>query len=241
MTLRFPSLALLAAAFALLAGPALARCSQNVVERWAGRAGRLARRPAVRAARRGLAEPRGHHLRRPFQLPDRHAAGRAGDHRLQRRQRLRPPSRHRHHEQRALARISPTIRRTASPMCCAAGRASPARARPSTTSRSRTCGCGTCRPTPATGAPARRASTATRSSSMPIGDLCIAHLGHLHHRLTKEHLDELGRIDVLMVPIDGSFTMGVPLMADVIKSDRAQDRAADALLGPLPGSTASWA
>lgn len=51
-----------------------------------------------------------------------------------------------------------------------------------------------------------------------IGDLCIAHLGHLHHRLTKDHLDELGRIDVLMVPIDGSFTMGVPFMADVIKS-----------------------
>src|SRR6476646_12114724 len=50
-----------------------------------------------------------------------------------------------------------------------------------------------------------------------IGDLCIAHLGHLHHRLTKEHLEELGRIDVLMVPIDGSFTMGVPFMADVIK------------------------
>jgi L-ascorbate metabolism protein UlaG (beta-lactamase superfamily) len=50
-----------------------------------------------------------------------------------------------------------------------------------------------------------------------VGDLCIAHLGHLHHRLTKEHLDELGRIDVLMVPIDGSFTMGVPLMVDVIK------------------------
>jgi L-ascorbate metabolism protein UlaG (beta-lactamase superfamily) len=50
-----------------------------------------------------------------------------------------------------------------------------------------------------------------------IGDLCIAHLGHLHHRLTKEHLEEIGRIDVLMVPIDGSFTMGVPFMADVIK------------------------
>jgi L-ascorbate metabolism protein UlaG (beta-lactamase superfamily) len=50
-----------------------------------------------------------------------------------------------------------------------------------------------------------------------VGDLCIAHLGHLHHRLTKEHLEELGRIDVLMVPIDGSFTMGVPFMADVVK------------------------
>ncbi len=51
-----------------------------------------------------------------------------------------------------------------------------------------------------------------------VGDLCIAHLGHLHHRLTKEHLEQIGRIDVLMVPIDGSFTMGVPFMADVIKS-----------------------
>src|SRR5262245_66249812 len=50
-----------------------------------------------------------------------------------------------------------------------------------------------------------------------IADLCIAHLGHLHHRLTKDHLDELGRIDVLMVPIDGSYTMGQPLMVDVIK------------------------
>jgi L-ascorbate metabolism protein UlaG (beta-lactamase superfamily) len=50
-----------------------------------------------------------------------------------------------------------------------------------------------------------------------VGDLCIAHLGHLHHRLTREHLEELGRIDVLMVPIDGSFTMGVPFMADVVK------------------------
>ena len=67
-----------------------------------------------------------------------------------------------------------------------------------------------------------------------IADLCIAHLGHLHHRLTKEHLDELGRIDVLMVPIDGSFTMGQPLMVDVIRQIQP-DRAAHALLGPLPG------
>jgi L-ascorbate metabolism protein UlaG (beta-lactamase superfamily) len=50
-----------------------------------------------------------------------------------------------------------------------------------------------------------------------IGDLCIAHLGHLHHRLTPAHLEELGRIDVLMVPIDGSFTMGVPLMVEVVQ------------------------
>lgn len=51
-----------------------------------------------------------------------------------------------------------------------------------------------------------------------VGDLCIAHLGHLHQRLTPQHLEELGRIDVLMVPIDGSYTMGVPLMVDVVKA-----------------------
>lgn len=50
-----------------------------------------------------------------------------------------------------------------------------------------------------------------------IGDLCIAHLGHLHHRLTQDHIDALGRIDVLMAPIDGAYTMGVPFMAEVIK------------------------
>jgi L-ascorbate metabolism protein UlaG (beta-lactamase superfamily) len=50
-----------------------------------------------------------------------------------------------------------------------------------------------------------------------VGDLCLAHLGHLHHRLTGDHLEELGRIDVLMVPIDGSYTMGLPLMVDVIR------------------------
>lgn len=50
-----------------------------------------------------------------------------------------------------------------------------------------------------------------------VGDLCVGHLGHLHHRLTKEHLEDLGRIDVLMVPIDGGYTMGQPYMADVVK------------------------
>jgi len=40
-----------------------------------------------------------------------------------------------------------------------------------------------------------------------ISNLCIAHLGHLHHDLTRKQLAELGRIDVLFVPIDGSSTM----------------------------------
>ena len=50
-----------------------------------------------------------------------------------------------------------------------------------------------------------------------VADLCIAHLGHLHHLLTEVHLAELGMIDVLLVPVDGSFTMAQELMVEVIE------------------------
>jgi L-ascorbate metabolism protein UlaG (beta-lactamase superfamily) len=50
-----------------------------------------------------------------------------------------------------------------------------------------------------------------------IADLCIAHLGHLHHTLTDVHLGELGYIDVLLVPADGSFTMAQELMVEVVQ------------------------
>jgi L-ascorbate metabolism protein UlaG (beta-lactamase superfamily) len=49
-----------------------------------------------------------------------------------------------------------------------------------------------------------------------LADLCIAHLGHLHHTLTEQHLQELGLIDILLVPIDGVYTMAQELMAEVI-------------------------
>ena len=50
------------------------------------------------------------------------------------------------------------------------------------------------------------------------GDLCIAHLGHLHHTLTPEHLAELGQIDVLLTPIDGAFTLNQNDMIEVIEA-----------------------
>jgi L-ascorbate metabolism protein UlaG (beta-lactamase superfamily) len=40
-----------------------------------------------------------------------------------------------------------------------------------------------------------------------ISNLCIAHLGHLHHVLSRDQLQAIGRIDVLFVPVDGSVTM----------------------------------
>jgi L-ascorbate metabolism protein UlaG (beta-lactamase superfamily) len=47
-------------------------------------------------------------------------------------------------------------------------------------------------------------------------DLCIAHLGHLHHTLTPEHLKQLGRIDVALVPVDGSYTLDLEGMMEVL-------------------------
>ena len=38
--------------------------------------------------------------------------------------------------------------------------------------------------------------------------LCVAHLGHLHHLLEPADLDALGRIDILMVMVDGGYSLG---------------------------------
>ncbi|MFO1035293.1 MAG: MBL fold metallo-hydrolase [Geminicoccaceae bacterium] len=50
-----------------------------------------------------------------------------------------------------------------------------------------------------------------------VADLCIAHLGHLHHLLTPQHLGELGVIDVVMVPVDGAYTMSHQEMLEVLR------------------------
>ena len=51
--------------------------------------------------------------------------------------------------------------------------------------------------------------------------LCIAHLGHLHHTLTPEHLRKLGRIDVLLVPVDGGLTLGTFDIVEVLRQINA--------------------
>jgi L-ascorbate metabolism protein UlaG (beta-lactamase superfamily) len=52
-------------------------------------------------------------------------------------------------------------------------------------------------------------------------ELCIAHLGHLHHTLSPEHLKKLGRIDVLLVPVDGGYTLDTDGMLEVLRSINA--------------------
>lgn len=48
--------------------------------------------------------------------------------------------------------------------------------------------------------------------------LCVAHLGHLHHELTIEHLRQLGRIDIALVPVDGSYTLSKEQMLEAVRS-----------------------
>jgi L-ascorbate metabolism protein UlaG (beta-lactamase superfamily) len=50
-----------------------------------------------------------------------------------------------------------------------------------------------------------------------VAELCIAHLGHLHHTLTATHLAELGAIDVVMVPVDGTYTLNQDEMIEVLR------------------------
>ena len=51
--------------------------------------------------------------------------------------------------------------------------------------------------------------------------LCIGHLGHLHHEPTPEQYAALGRLDVVMVPVDGGYTMDVTAMMRVVQRLRS--------------------
>lgn len=49
-----------------------------------------------------------------------------------------------------------------------------------------------------------------------VADLCIAHLGHLHHRLTQNDLTRLGQIDIVFAAIDNSSTLRLDSLMDVL-------------------------
>jgi L-ascorbate metabolism protein UlaG (beta-lactamase superfamily) len=51
-----------------------------------------------------------------------------------------------------------------------------------------------------------------------IGSLCVAHLGHLHHTLTQQQLNEIGKIDVVLVPVDGGATLDLDGMIEVLEA-----------------------
>ncbi len=50
--------------------------------------------------------------------------------------------------------------------------------------------------------------------------LCIGHLGHLHHEPSPAQYAALGRIDAVMAPVDGGFTMAQEAMVRVLRELR---------------------
>ena len=54
-----------------------------------------------------------------------------------------------------------------------------------------------------------------------MGTLCIAHLGHLHHTLSQQQLARIGQMDVVLAPVDGSYTLDTPGMVEVLRDLKA--------------------
>ncbi len=54
-----------------------------------------------------------------------------------------------------------------------------------------------------------------------MGALCIAHLGHLHHTLSPRQIGQIGQMDVVLAPVDGSYTLDTPGMIEVLKGLKA--------------------
>jgi L-ascorbate metabolism protein UlaG (beta-lactamase superfamily) len=54
-----------------------------------------------------------------------------------------------------------------------------------------------------------------------VEGLCIGHLGHLHHIPTPEQYAAIGRLDVVMAPVDGGLTLPLPEMIALLKHVRS--------------------
>ena len=54
-----------------------------------------------------------------------------------------------------------------------------------------------------------------------VAGLCIGHLGHLHHPLDETHYAAIGRLDVVMVPIDGTYTLSLDGMSEITRRLRS--------------------
>jgi len=48
-----------------------------------------------------------------------------------------------------------------------------------------------------------------------VADLCIGHLGHLHTRLSDQQYGQIGRLDIVMVPIDGGLTQSIGSIGEI--------------------------
>lgn len=55
-----------------------------------------------------------------------------------------------------------------------------------------------------------------------VARLCIGHVGHLHHVLDTDDLSQIGQLDVVMVPVDGSMTMSQSAMVETLQVVKAR-------------------
>ena len=54
-----------------------------------------------------------------------------------------------------------------------------------------------------------------------LAGLCVGHLGHLHHEPDAEQYAALGRLDIVMAPVDGGYTLDLPTMIQVLQRLRS--------------------
>lgn len=60
----------------------------------------------------------------------------------------------------------------------------------------------------------------TRGNSIfifEVAGLCIGHLGHLHHEPNEAQYAAIGRLDVVMAPVDGGYTVPQASMIRILK------------------------
>ncbi|MFC2072363.1 MBL fold metallo-hydrolase [Chloroflexota bacterium] len=52
---------------------------------------------------------------------------------------------------------------------------------------------------------------------MDVDDISVCHLGDLGHLLTTEQVEEIGNVDVLLLPVGGVSTIDAPMAAAVVR------------------------
>jgi len=52
---------------------------------------------------------------------------------------------------------------------------------------------------------------------MEVDEVSVCHLGDLGHVLTAEQVEELGNVDVLLLPVGGVSTINAPMAAEVVR------------------------
>ena len=52
---------------------------------------------------------------------------------------------------------------------------------------------------------------------MEVDEILVCHLGDLGHVLTAEQIEEIGNVDVLLLPVGGVSTINAPMAAEVVR------------------------